>query len=58
MKYHHMTRRHDLRDGEGKIEASLTHLAVEGNVSPSTPNRAMNALVFLYKQALKKPLDQ
>jgi site-specific recombinase XerD len=58
VKYHHMTRREDLRDGERKIEAFLTHLAVEGNVSPSTQNQAMNALVFLYKQVLKKPVDQ
>jgi integron integrase len=53
-----MTRREDLRDGERKVEAFLTHLAMEGNVSPSTQNQAMNALVFLYKQVLKKPMDQ
>lgn len=58
VKYHHMTRREDLRDGERKIEAFLTHLAVEGNVAPSTQNQAMHALVFLYKQVLKKPVDQ
>lgn len=58
VKYHTMTRREDLRDGERKIEAFLTHLAVEGNVSPSTQNQAMNALVFLYKRVLKMPLDQ
>jgi hypothetical protein len=56
--YHHMTRREDRRDGERTIEAFLTHLAVEANVSPSTQNQAMNALVFLYKQGLKKPVDQ
>jgi integron integrase len=58
VKYHTMTRREDLRDGERKVEAFLTHLAMEGNVSPSTQNQAMNALVFLYKQVLKKPMDQ
>ncbi len=58
VKYHHMTRREELSDGESKIEAFLTHLAVEGNVSPSTQNQAMNALVFLYKQVLKMPVDQ
>jgi site-specific recombinase XerD len=58
VKYHTMTRREDLRDGERKIEAFLTHLAMGGNVSPSTQNQAMNALVFLYKQVLKMPLDQ
>jgi len=52
-----MTNRQDLIDGEAKIEAFLTHLAVDKTVSPSTQNQAMNALVFLYKQVLKKPLD-
>jgi hypothetical protein len=32
---------------EAKIEAFLTHLAVDKAVSPSTQNQAMNALVFL-----------
>ena len=35
----------------------MTHLAIQGNVSPSTQNQAMNALVFLYKKVLKLPLD-
>jgi Phage integrase, N-terminal SAM-like domain len=53
-----MTRWEDLGGGERTIEASLTHLAMEGKVSPSTQNQAMNALVFLDKQVLKLPLDQ
>ena len=57
VRYHSMTNRQDLIDGEAKIEAFLTHLAVDKTVSPSTQNQAMNALVFLYKQVLKKPLD-
>jgi integrase len=52
-----MTSRKDLAGGEAKIEKYLTHLAVEGNVSPSTQNQAMNALVFLYKKVLQQPLD-
>ncbi len=35
----------------------MTDLAVQGNVSASTQNQAMNALVFLYKKVLKLPLD-
>jgi len=31
---------------------------MEGNMSPLTPNQAMNALVFLHKQVLIVPLDQ
>jgi integron integrase len=52
-----MKSRNDLSDGEKKIELFLTHLAVHGNISPSTQNQAMNALVFLYKKALKLPLN-
>jgi len=53
-----MTGRQDLIDGEAKIEAYLTHLAVDKTVAPSTQNQAMNALVFLYKHVLKQPLDK
>jgi len=56
--FHAMNSRDDLKDGEKKIEAFLTHLAVNKNVSPSTQNQAMNALVFLYKKVLKKQLDE
>jgi integron integrase len=56
--YHKMTSRDDLQDAESKIEAFLTHLAVDQNLSSSTQNQAMNALVFLYKRVLKHPLDK
>ena len=55
--FHGMKSRDDLKEGEPKIEQFLTHLAVVGNVSPSTQNQAMNALVFLYKKVLEQPLD-
>ena len=58
IRYHSMTGRQDLIDGEAKIEAFLTHLAVDKTVAPSTQNQAMNALVFLYKHVLKQPLDK
>jgi integrase len=35
-----------------EISAFLTHLAVNRNVSASTQNQALNAIVFLYKQVL------
>lgn len=38
--------------GHPEIEAFLTDLAVNGNVSASTQNQAFNALLFLYKQVL------
>ena len=50
-----MSSRDDLKNGEQKIEAFLTHLAVKKNVAPATQNQAMNALVFLYKRVLKTP---
>jgi integron integrase len=58
IRFHHMHSRADLANGERKIEAFLTDLAVHGNVAPSTQNQAMNALVFLYRQVLKTPLDE
>ena len=48
IRYHSMISRQDLIEGEAKIEAFLTHLAVDKDVAPSTQNQAMNALVFLY----------
>jgi hypothetical protein len=47
-----------LADGERKIEAFLTDLAVRGKVAASTQNQAMNALVFLYRKVLEQPLDE
>lgn len=56
--FHQMRSRDDLAGGERKIETFLTDLAVNGKVSPSTQNQAMNALVFLYRQVLKMALDE
>ena len=52
-----MQSRDDLRHGEEKIEAFLTHLARDRQVAASTQNQAMNALVFLYKHVLRQPLS-
>ncbi|MBF0377812.1 MAG: phage integrase N-terminal SAM-like domain-containing protein [Desulfamplus sp.] len=56
--FHKMKSQDDLNGGEAKIEQFLTYLAIDGQVSPSTQNQAMNALVFLYKKVLKHPFDQ
>ena len=45
-------KRHPREMGRGEIEAFLTDLAVNGNISASTQNQAFNALLFLYKQVL------
>ncbi len=55
--FHRMKSRDDLAEGEKKIEAFLTHLAVDERVASATQNQAMNALVFLYKRVLEQPLD-
>ena len=52
IRFHEMTSRNDLENGEKKIEAYLTHLAVHDNVARATQNQAMNALVFLYRKVL------
>lgn len=57
IRHHTMNCREDLMNGEAKVESFLTHLAVDKGVLPSTQNQAMNALVFLYKQVLKRPMD-
>ncbi len=58
VRFHQMQSREDLKDGVRKIEAYLTHLAVNGKVAPATQNQAMNALVSLYKKVLQGPLEQ
>jgi hypothetical protein len=39
--------------GALEIEAFLSHLAQEANVSASTQNQAFNALLFLYRNVLQ-----
>lgn len=48
-------RRHPRDLGSDAIEAFLTHLAVEGEVSASTQNQALAALLFLYQTVLQRP---
>lgn len=42
---------------ELKVEAFLTHLAVDRNVAASTQNQAFNGLVFLYSNVFERPLN-
>lgn len=41
----------------GTRTAFLTYLAVEQHVSPNTQNQAFNALLFLFRHVLQRPLD-
>ncbi|WP_411726282.1 integron integrase [Methyloglobulus sp.] len=47
-----LDKRHPAEIGAVEVDAFLTHLAVEGNVSASTQNQALSALLFLYKEVL------
>ena len=49
-------KRHPREMGVPEVTKFLTHLAVDGRVSASTQNQALNAIVFLYKQVLETPL--
>jgi hypothetical protein len=50
VKYH--DRRHPREMLRAEVEVFLTHLAVAANVSASTQNQALQALLFLYRQVL------
>jgi integron integrase len=49
-------KRHPESMGAAEVQAFLTHLAVERNVSASTQNQAKSALLFLYKEVLQVQL--
>lgn len=50
--------RHPETMGEPEVNAFLTHLAVGRHVSASTQNQALAALLFLYDDVLRRPLNQ
>ena len=50
-------RRHPRDMGKPEVERFLSHLAINQDVAVSTQNQALNAIVFLYREVLKQPLD-
>ena len=52
IRFHQM--RHPGEMGEAEVAEFLTHLAREGKVAASTQNQALSALLFLYKEVLKR----
>ncbi|MES9818905.1 MAG: integron integrase, partial [Candidatus Thiodiazotropha sp.] len=48
--------RHPTEMGTQDVRAFLNHLAVDRNVSASTQNQALNALVYFYKHVLNQEL--
>jgi integron integrase len=51
-------KRHPAELGEPEVSAFLTHLAVVGQVAAATQNQALNALVFLYRHVVGRPLGE
>jgi len=51
-------KRHPREMGSAELEAFLTHLAVDRQVSASTQNQAFSALLYLYQQVLNIELPR
>ena len=51
-------KRHPNDLGVRDIEAFLNHLVMNYYVSASTQNQALQAILFLYNEVLKKPIDE
>lgn len=49
--------RHPREMGSAEVNAFLSHLAVGLNVSPSTQNQALSALLVLYRELLERDLE-
>ena len=50
-------KRHPSEMRETEVAEFLSHLAMSRRVSASTQNQALNALVFLYRVVLERPLE-
>ncbi len=50
-------RRHPREMGVQDVEAYLSYLALQCNVSPSTQKTALNAVAFMYNRFLRQPLE-
>jgi len=51
-------KRHPAEMGEKEIEGFLTHLVIVDNVSASTQNQALNAILFMYKEVFDRKLNK
>lgn len=49
-------KRHPAEMGKAEVEAFLSDLAIERNVSAATQNQALSALLFLYREVLEMEL--
>jgi integron integrase len=55
LRFHQL--RHPREMGSDEVNAFLTHLAVKEQVSASTQNQALAALLFLYRDLLERELE-
>ena len=51
-------KRHPAEMGEPEVAEFLTYLAVKRNVAPATQAQALNALIFLYRKVLNRPIGE
>jgi len=56
LRYHNFRHPEDLNEKD--VGAFLSYLATELSVAASTQNQALNALVFLYKNVLRRDLEE
>ena len=49
-------KQHPSNMGAKEIRSFINHLAVQKNVSASTQNQALQAILFLYKEVIKKEI--
>ncbi len=54
----HGSKKHPVNMGKSEIEAFLSYLAVQGNVSASTQRQVLNAIIFLYRDVLDIPVEE
>lgn len=50
-------KRHPNDMGAQEVQAFITHLAAQQNLSASSQNQALSAVMFLYRHVLKKEID-
>jgi integron integrase len=53
--FHH--KKHPAQMADSEVEAYLNHLVINKHVAASTQSTALNALVFLYRDIIKQPLN-
>jgi len=53
----HGSQKHPMEMGKSEIESFLSHLATNRRVAAATQRQALNALIFLYRHVLDKPIE-